>query len=267
MKLYDDVDRIYRDLEAKGIGDGDALTVADLAPHDHYHYFGTAAVDHAIRMCELRAGMRVLDVGSGLGGPARHIAHATGASVTAIELQDDVDRTARELTRRVGLTALVQHRRGDILEGVADDVAFDAVVSWLAFLHIPNRARLFSVLAGALKRTGRLYIEDFTQRREPTPAEWRDLREKVLCPYLPTREEYERQLGEAGFEAVQLTDMTADWTTFTAERLADFRAVRERHVSVHGARIVDGLEDFYATVAHLFHVGVVGGVRIVATRP
>src|SRR5262249_25467143 len=87
MRLYDRVERLLKELEAAGFPADQPLTVQDLAPYDHLHYCGTTAVDRAIRDCGIAAGDKVVEIGSGVGGPARWIAARTGAEVTALELQ------------------------------------------------------------------------------------------------------------------------------------------------------------------------------------
>jgi len=263
MKLYDRVHRIHRELAAQGLSPDQPLKVSDLTPFDQFHYHGTKAVEEAIAALGLKPGMRVLDIGAGLGGPARYIAERTGAHVTALELQEDLSAIAEDLTRRCGLSALVDHRCGNVLDGVAGN--FDAIVSMLCFLHIPDRVRLFAVCRSVLKKGGTIYIEDFGRNRDATPAETEALAIKVQCRHLPTPEEYGGDLASAGFAAVQLTDMTADWTAYTASRLASYRAARERNVTIHGADVVDGLDDFFATVAGLFASGLIAGVKITAS--
>jgi cyclopropane fatty-acyl-phospholipid synthase-like methyltransferase len=267
MKLYHRVDRIHNELRARGIADGAPLAVADLTPHDQYHYLGTEAVDHAIAALRLGPASRLLEIGSGIGGPARYAAATAGCRVTALELQPDLDATAAELTRRCGLADRVTHLNGDILADPVEPGAHDTIMSLLCFLHIPERARLFAAAYRALKPGGRFYIEDLTKRREPTPAEREALAIKVQTPYLPTLEEYGRQLEAAGFADVRLEDMTGRWTAFTIERTAAFRAARERNLRVHGPDIVEGLQDFYDTVSGLYSAGMLGGARILATRP
>jgi len=264
MKLYDRVERIHNELHALGIADDAPLTVEQLVPFDQYHYHGTEAVDEAARRLAVGAGSRVLDVGAGIGGPARWLAATTGCHVTALELQPDLNTTAAALTARCGLADRVEHVAGDILDGAPPPAGFDALISYLAILHIPDRARLFAACRAALGPQGAMYIEDFTQRREPTAAEREALRVKVQCPYVPSPERYRDDILGAGFATVDLEDVTADWTAFTATRAAAFRADRERLVRVHGEDLVDGLGDFMATMAALYADGVLGGARIVA---
>jgi len=267
MRLYDRVDRIERDLLAAGIGPDGPLAVADLVAFDQYHYDGTTAVDAAIDALRLGPASRVLDVGSGIGGPARYVAATAGSAVTALELQPDLHQTASRLTARAGVSHLVEHVAGDILAGPPERGAYDAVISYLVFLHIPDRARLLDACAEALVADGRIFIEDFTLLREPDAADRDALADKLVCTYLPSAAEYTAQLQAAGFAEVELVDMSASWTAFTADRLAAFRAGRARQVEVHGADVVDGLDDFYATVADLYGRGVIGGARITAALP
>nr|MDJ0957460.1 hypothetical protein [Arenicellales bacterium] len=76
MKLYHQVDRVFNELEALGYGPNDRVDIDRLTAFDQYHYLGTEAVDEAIERLQLNAGMRVLEVGGGIGGPSRHIAHS-----------------------------------------------------------------------------------------------------------------------------------------------------------------------------------------------
>jgi cyclopropane fatty-acyl-phospholipid synthase-like methyltransferase len=262
MKLYDRVERIHNELALIDVDDAAPLTVEQLTPFDNYHYFGTEAVDEAIVALGLRPGMRVLDIGSGIGGPARYMAATSGARVTALEIQPDLDVLATDLTRRCGLDHLVEHRCGDILEGLGEH--YDAVVSFLCFLHIADRRRLFAACRGALAAGGAMYIEDYAERREPTVDEAALLEVKVQCPSLPSPARYEAQIRAAGFDDIHVEDVTSQWTAFTASRLEMFRALRERNISVHGLEIVEGLDDFYATVAGLFDSGVIAGLKILA---
>ncbi len=268
MKLYDHVERIYAELEADGIVDGAPLEVDDLTAHDQYHYHGVEALDAAIEELTLAPDSRVLDVGSGIGGPARYVAQRTGCKVTALELQPDLHRLGKDLTRRCGLADRVLHRVGDVLaEEDESDLysgTFDVLLSLLVFLHIPERRRLLGVCRRLLEPGGHLWIEDYTKLREPGAEQWRDLRQEVQCPYLPSPEEYREQLRAAHFTDIAVQDMSAPWTTFTAERAHSFGAARARNVEIHGPEIVDGLEHFYRVVADLFASGAVGGVRISA---
>ncbi len=263
MKLYSDVHRIYNNLAAMGLGAGDALTVAQLTPFDQYHYDGTDAVDLAMEKLGVGAGARLLDIGSGIGGPARYIAEKTGAHVTALELQADLDAVARDLTTRCGLDEVVAHECGDILDGNLRG-PYDGIISMLCMLHIPDKARLFAACRAALKPGKAMYIEDFAEARPLSAAEAESLAVKVQASALPTPERYRALLVQAGFADVTMTDVTADWQRVSAARVQAAVAGRAANIALHGAEVVAGLEDFYVAVDDLWQGGGLTGLRILA---
>ena len=81
----------------------------------------------------LSSNHHVLDVGSGLGGPARYLAHKTGCLVTAIELQDDLHKEAENLTQRCNLQQKLKHITGDFLQMDLGGYSYQARVFLLIF--------------------------------------------------------------------------------------------------------------------------------------
>jgi SAM-dependent methyltransferase len=266
MGLYRNVDRVMADLRSEGFADGTPLTVDVLTQFDQYHYEGTGAVDDAIIATGAGPESVILDVGSGLGGPARYIADKSGAKVTALELQADLNETARELTIRCGLDHLVEHQNGDILADAVPAGSFTGLVSMLCFLHIPDKPKLFGSCAAALKPDGVMFIDDFVELAPLTETDHVALAEAIYCSYLPNRSAYMGQVESAGFEVTAVVDKSAEWTEFVTTRLADFRLSREALVSKYGLATVDSLDHFYSTVVDLFQGGRVGGIRVIARR-
>jgi len=266
MNLYSQVDRIYNDLRALGIEDEAPLEVETLTPFDQYHYFGTDAVDEAISMAGITADSKVLDVGSGLGGPARYLAKATGCRVTALELQDDLNKVAAKLTDRCGLSNNIDHVCADVLAWRAPAETHDQLMSYLALYHIDDPTTLFATCASALKPGGRVYIEDLYGLGEFTDDEQQHLSHMLYGQNMASRMQYIMDLQNAGFTDVAFTDMTAPWTRFCRARLEAYRAGRARHEAVHGKQVFEALDVFYSTVLGLFEGGNMGGVRVTATK-
>ncbi|MDA0704384.1 MAG: methyltransferase domain-containing protein [Proteobacteria bacterium] len=268
MKLYDQVERIHNELRALGIADDAPLTAADLEPFDSYHYLGAEAVESAATALRLTRDSRLLDVGSGIGGSARHLAAKIGCHVTALELQTDLDALSAELNARCGLAGRIETVCGDILDGPPDGRAFDALMSLLVFIHIGDRQRLLAQCHAALKPGGRIYIEDFHLLRAPDADQQCDLSVKVRCGGpIPAAATYKAQMAEAGFADIVFEDMTGRWSDFCRERLRAFRANHAGNVEKHGQAVTDGLEDFFRVIVGLFEDGVLGGLRISARRP
>lgn len=267
MKLYHQVERVFNELEALGIKDNDPIKVEQLTPFDQYHYLGTDAVDESVHEIGLKKDMRVLEVGAGIGGPSRHLANSVGCHMTAMELQDDLNKTAAALTKRCGLSDKVDHVCGDILEGAPNGEQFDALVSWLTFLHIPDRNRLYKECYKALKPGAGIYVEDYFASAPLTESEQKDLAVHVYCERVPSMDDYQIELTETGFENIRLVDMSKTWTEFVVDRLQKFEAAHERNLNLHGVEIVEGLTEFYTTVVNLFKVGNLGGIKFAANKP
>ncbi|WP_120500585.1 cyclopropane-fatty-acyl-phospholipid synthase family protein [Roseovarius sp. EL26] len=266
MQLYPRAERLLDDLAAIGIDDQTSLDVETLNRFDQLHYHGTEALDVAITQTGMKTGEQVLEIGSGWGGCARYLAHRSGAHVTAVELQDDYNRVAQDLTNRTGLAQGVTHLNADFLKAPLPRHGFDHAVSWLALFHIPDRARYLGKIYEALKPGGDFYAEDLYLIAPPDPAEQEDFQRHLFPNSLIDIESYHATLRDAGFEIADSTDMTEDWATFTATRLKAFREGRADYEAVHGADGYRVIETFYDKMAGYFARGLVGGIRFRARR-
>lgn len=264
MSLYSTIERIRNEL--RELGPEAALTPEQLYPFDQIHYRGTDAVAEAAAALALGPEHRVLDIGAGIGGPARFLAHTTGCRVTALELQPEMHALGEELTSRARLADRVTHVQGDALTYAFENGAFDAGVSWLAIHHIPDRPRLLARIGAALRPGARLYIEDLCERAPFTADDRRDVQQTLYGVTMTDAEQYARDVAAAGFSNITVTDMSDDWAAFCADRAAAWHADAERHTRVHGERIVQILDRFFTAVARMFASGRLGGVRIVASR-
>ncbi len=112
------------------------------------------------------AGDRVLDVGSGLGGPARLIAAQRGCDVTGIDLTPEYVEVAERLTQRTGLGEQVRFVCGDALELPFDDASFDAAITLHVAMNIADRARLYAAIRRVLARVGGLPSTTWPRARE-----------------------------------------------------------------------------------------------------
>jgi sarcosine/dimethylglycine N-methyltransferase len=267
MPLYTNLDRVEKGLAALGIGPGDAIQPEQLFTIDQWHYHGTDAIRAAAVALGLGPTSRVLDIGSGIGGPARYLAHTTGCHVTALELQPELHRIGADLTRRSGLEQRVAHVCGDALAYPLPVSDFDAAVSWLAVLHIPDRPRLAARIARALRAGGKCYIEDLCMRAPFAPRELADLHGIVHGITVTSPADYAGDLRAAGFAGVATTDLTEDWAPYAADRLRAWRQNHLAYTSVHGEGAYQAQELFYATIARLYDSGSLGGIRLIARMP
>jgi ABC-type nitrate/sulfonate/bicarbonate transport system substrate-binding protein/cyclopropane fatty-acyl-phospholipid synthase-like methyltransferase len=283
---------LHNNLRAMGKDKG-PLSFRDLLPVDQNHYGGLEALDRCIQLCGLNAQSRVLQLGSSVGGPARYLAASLagggaggggsgggsggsgggggGCEVLAVELQEDLSATGRELTARCGLQDKVHHMSGNILQ-VGPHLSaesYTCIASWLTQLHFDRveRRKLFDTAFRLLKPGGVLYAEDFFARAEFNEAERRVLRDSVFCHYCPSLATYVSELSSSGFVVEVTEDLTEAWVAQTRQRAQSFQEQRERQLKVHGEEIVDSLALFYEEIAALFEGGHVGGVRLLCRKP
>src|SRR5260370_22882719 len=142
MPLYTHLERVERALAAPGIGRGDPIRPEQLFAIDQWPYHGTEAIHAAAEALGLGPASRVLDVGSGIGGPARYLAHTTGCHVTALELQPELHEIGVDLTRRSGLAGRGTPPCGDALPYPPPPAEFDPAVRSLAILPTPDPRHL-----------------------------------------------------------------------------------------------------------------------------
>lgn len=266
MKLYNNVERIFNELREIGKSTSDNLMVKDLSKFDQFHYHGTDAIDIAIKKLGINDKSKILDVGSGIGGPARYIANKTGAEITAIELQSDQNNLANALTKRCGLSNKVTHICGDILDYDFKNKKFDAVVSWLTLYHIPNHEILLNKLYDLLNSNGFFYTEDITSRIKLSDDEIKEIEKEIYGKHLPNFDKYISNLEKNGFKLIYSEDMSSSWTEFTKERIIQFNSEKERNIRVHGKEVVDSLNSFYNFVGKYYSNGKLGGIRFLAKK-
>jgi ubiquinone/menaquinone biosynthesis C-methylase UbiE len=137
----------------------EAITRDDLASFDEFHTGGRESTRQLARLAGLEAGRRVLDVGSGIGGPARTLAAEFGVHVTGIDLTEEFCRAAEMLTSLVGLSDRVTFRTGDALAMPFGDAAFDVVWSQNTIMNIADKARLFAEIRRVLRPGGVFALE------------------------------------------------------------------------------------------------------------
>jgi SAM-dependent methyltransferase len=140
--------------------DIDSLTVDDLAPLDQYHGGGKATTVRLARLAGLTDGMHVLDVGGGLGGPARLLASEFGCRVTVVDLTESYIDAGRALTRRVGLEDRIDHTLGDGLGLPFEAGTFDIVWTQNSGMNIDAKERLYAEFHRVLRASGTLALQE-----------------------------------------------------------------------------------------------------------
>ncbi len=209
------LERIFGGLLAVG-KDPEHLSVEDLTPVDHFHTLGPSATAGLADAAGLREGEVVLDVGSGLGGPARMLAARYGCLVTGLDLTPEFCTAAGELNRRVGLQDRIVIQEGNALALPFPENSFDVVWTMHVSMNIADKAGLFDQFARVLKPGGRLAFFDLIAGAgDPIfPLPWAD---EPSINHLVAEDELRTLLSAAGFHVQHWEDLTAEGAAFFAK--------------------------------------------------
>jgi len=211
--------KILEALRAAG-KDPDTLTVQDLAPIDQLHVRGKRATLEIARLAGITPGMRVLDVGGGLGGPARTLASEFGCAVEVLDLTDEFCLAGAALTVRTGLEDLVSFRHGSALEIPYPDTVFDVAWAQHSSMNIAGKERLYAEIRRVLKPGGRLAMHEIVAGEVSPihfPVAWA---RGPRISFLRTSDATRALLKDAGFEELAWIDETELATRWHQERFA-----------------------------------------------
>jgi sarcosine/dimethylglycine N-methyltransferase len=183
------------------------LTPQQLAALDHFHTGGVAATSELARLAGITADTSVLDVGSGVGGPARFLAATCSCRVTGVDLSEPFVDAARYLTARTGQGGQVTFQAASALALPFGDAGFDAVLLQHVAMNIAERARLYREIRRVLKQAGRFATYDVVSNSAELhyPVPWaRTAATSFLLTAAATREAIEA----AGFRTLAWQDDT-----------------------------------------------------------
>jgi SAM-dependent methyltransferase len=200
------IDRLKGALAALGPEDR-PLTPQQLAGVDQFHTRGLAATAELAALAQITADMEVLDVGSGLGGPARFLAETFGCRVVGVDLSEPFVDAAIYLTERTGQGGRVSFKVGSALALPFNGDRFDLVLLQHVAMNIPDRALLYREIRRVLKTGGRLATYDIVALGgEPVyPLPWA---RTPATSFLLTAEETRAAIERAGFRTLVQQDDT-----------------------------------------------------------
>jgi len=136
------------------------LTPKDLAPVDEFHVGGRPATIAFAEQFAPQPGMRLLDIGCGLGGAARYFASEHDCQVTGIDLSAEYADVANALAALVGLGDRVACQQGSALALPFAPGSFDGAYMFHVGMNIKDKAKLFREVRRVLTPSGAFGIYD-----------------------------------------------------------------------------------------------------------
>jgi len=202
-----------------------ALTLDDLAPFDQFHGGGIHFTKRLANLAELKPNMRVLDVGGGLGGPARTLALEFGCYVTVVDLTESYVRAGEMLTELMGLSDHVTHQLGDALNLSFEDESFDVLWTQNSGMNIENKERLYAGFHRVIRPNGLLATQEpMSGPNHPPifPVMWsRD----GANHFVRTPEQMQVTIEAAGFQVRKWEDVTNEKTPKVPRPLSSIQQI------------------------------------------
>jgi len=175
------------------------LTHGDLSALDEFHAGGREATQELAAHMELRPGLHLLDVGSGIGGPARYFAAEQGCKVTGVDLTEEFVTVAKDLTRRTRLEHAAEFQQGSALALPFEAASFDRAYTIHVAMNIADKPGLLREVRRVLKPEGLFAIFDLMRTGEGPiryPVPWALTEETSFVAHV---HDYREMLGAAGF--------------------------------------------------------------------
>jgi ubiquinone/menaquinone biosynthesis C-methylase UbiE len=200
--------------------DPDHPTIETLAPFDQFHGRGLEATEEVADVLAVAATDHLLDVGSGIGGPARYIADRFGCRVTGIDLTAEFCDVARHLTQMLGLEDRVAFEQGDALAMPFADASFDGAYSMNVSMNIADKAGFYKEIHRVLRPGAWLVLIEIAQGPNGSldyPTPWAQTAESS---FLVTPSETCEGLEASGFTDLKSRDTAKESLAFGARSRA-----------------------------------------------
>jgi sarcosine/dimethylglycine N-methyltransferase len=189
--------------------DVDAIAIDDLAGIDEFHALGRPATIALADLAEIGPGTEVVDVGAGLGGPARFLAARHGARVTAVEPVERFRTACADLNRRAGLSDSITTVDGTATHLPLDDASMDVAWMQAVSISVADKGAMAAEVRRVVRDGGRLAFYDSFARSGADlhfPLPWADGPDASFVVAAGT---LRTAFVEAGFEPVVWNEQEA----------------------------------------------------------
>lgn len=244
----------------------ETLTQVDLEDLDQDHYGGTEVLEALADAAGICSDHHVLDVCSGMGGPARWLAYKRNCRVTGVDFTVSRVEAAKRLTQRVRLDHLVDFVHGDATSMPLPSARYDVLIGQESWLHIPDKAALISECCRVLKLKGTIAFTDIVAKCSLDRVTDERLAAEMHTANIASAESYAALLEKNGCVVAVQDDLSSEWKDVLVERLEMYRSLRDTTVEKFGESRYREYDLAYSHFVGCFVANKLGGVRMVARK-
>ncbi|MBG6239283.1 SAM-dependent methyltransferase [Mycetocola sp. CAN_C7] len=245
--------------------DIDHLQPDDLLTVDEFHIGGVQSARDLALAAGITAGSRVLDVGSGIGGPARLFASHYGATVVGVDVTPEFVRTAASLTERTGLADQVAFVDASALNLPFADEEFDVATLLHVGMNIADKGTAFAEVARVLRPGGVFAIYDVMRSAEGDLAYPLPWAATAAISFPASRAAYEDALGAAGFTVERHRDLRDAGIEFIEAMPKPAQGERPSPLGMHLVLGPDGRTRM-TNLLHAMKAGLLAPVELIARK-
>jgi ubiquinone/menaquinone biosynthesis C-methylase UbiE len=226
------LERLRAILLSEGV-DPNRPSLEALAPFDHFHGRGLEATEELANSLPVQAADHILDVGSGIGGPARYFANRFGCRVTGIDLTAEFCDVARVLTRTLGCEDRVAFEQGNALAMPFAEASFDGAYSMNVSMNIADKMAFYREIYRVLRPGGWLMLSELARGPAGGPDYPTPWARSAAASFLATPSETLRGLEAASFTVVRSRETANEAKAFsTRSRALVERGAKPPHRAV-----------------------------------
>ena len=194
--------------------------------HGYQSPGGVHAVEGFCNKLRMRQGMKILEIGSGLGGASFHFVRQYGATVVGLDLSKAMIELSTERAKEAALTT-VSFLESDIRTATLEKESFDLAWSRDCILYVQEKGLVWKNIHSALKQGAQLFVTDFCKGKGPRSEAFNEYEDKFAF-HLVDLDEYERSVKAAGFKQVRVEDITEQFIQSLSEERTRLMEGREK---------------------------------------
>ncbi|MDP6392225.1 MAG: methyltransferase domain-containing protein [Arenicellales bacterium] len=233
---------------------------------DYLSMGGIASTDILARKSGIGKDSRILDVGSGLGGPALHLAAVYGCRVTGLDVIELNILEAEKRAKTRQLDHLVDFTLGDATDMPFSNGTYDVILGQDAWCHIGEKNQLIEECARVLAPNGTIAFTDWLQTGQMDDQFQREILSAFASPGLATLESYHTLLTNHGFSNIEQEDIGEDFVNEYRRTVTRLKNMEEQVTRKYSSRVFQIVLEKNSLILRALEEDKMGGGRFVGNK-